>query len=155
MSRYREEGRANIFTELVHRYERELYRYLARYLGDPTLAEDVFQSAFLRFTEARIVREWWPFRHGSTPSRLTRRRLAAKGGAASTVSLDQRWRGSRIGCGNLLDLLVNEGAGPLAELQESGGSSGSARYRSLARPTPTDVDLAYHQDLKYRKLPRS
>ena len=56
MSRYREEGRATVFSELVHRYERELYRYLARYLGDPTSAEDVFQNTFLAGPpEARIV----------------------------------------------------------------------------------------------------
>ena len=48
MNKYREEGRAALFNELVHRYERELYRYLARYLGDPTAAEDVFQNTFLQ-----------------------------------------------------------------------------------------------------------
>ena len=50
MSRYRDQGPEAVFTELVHRYERELYRYLVRYLGDPTLAEDVFQNTFSRFT---------------------------------------------------------------------------------------------------------
>src|SRR5207253_3560441 len=36
------------FEELVHRYERELYSYLRRYLSDATLAEDVFQATFLQ-----------------------------------------------------------------------------------------------------------
>src|SRR5262245_9972926 len=36
------------FEELVRRYERELYSYLRRYLGDATLAEDVFQATFLQ-----------------------------------------------------------------------------------------------------------
>src|SRR5215510_3496348 len=53
------------FEELVHRYERELYSYLRRYLSDATLAEDVFQATFLQlhlkadqFEEGRKVRPW-------------------------------------------------------------------------------------------------
>jgi len=41
---YRETGDANLFSELVHRYERELYSYLRRYLGDAEMAEDAFPS---------------------------------------------------------------------------------------------------------------
>ena len=48
LTRYREQGRTEDFDELVHRYEHELYRYLARYLGDASLAEDVFQNTFLQ-----------------------------------------------------------------------------------------------------------
>ena len=50
MSRYREEGKAAVFSELVHRYERELYRYLARYLGDPTARKTCFKTRFFRST---------------------------------------------------------------------------------------------------------
>jgi RNA polymerase sigma-70 factor (ECF subfamily) len=53
------------FETLVHRYERELYGFLRRYLGDAQLAEDVFQATFLRvhvkrhlFTEGRAFRPW-------------------------------------------------------------------------------------------------
>ena len=35
-------GQREAFGLLVQRYERELYGYLHRYLGDGTLAEDVF-----------------------------------------------------------------------------------------------------------------
>ena len=41
-------GQSEAFGALVRRYERELYGYLRRYLGDPTLAEDVFQNTFLQ-----------------------------------------------------------------------------------------------------------
>src|SRR3954449_8556947 len=47
LGRYRDEGRTADFNALVQRYERELYRYLARYMGDASLAEDVFQNTFL------------------------------------------------------------------------------------------------------------
>ena len=62
---YRTDGAAAAFETLVHRYERELYNYLRRYLGDATLAEDVFQNTFLQFhlkldlyEKGRMVRPW-------------------------------------------------------------------------------------------------
>src|SRR5258705_8114497 len=62
---YREKGDANLFSELVHRYERELFSYLQRYLGDAEMAEDAFQAAFLQvhlkcqqFEPGRTVRPW-------------------------------------------------------------------------------------------------
>jgi len=53
------------FEALVHRFERELYGYLRRFLHDAQLAEDVFQATFLRvhekagrFEEGRRFRPW-------------------------------------------------------------------------------------------------
>src|SRR2546428_7923903 len=58
-------GNSQAFTVLMRRYERELYGYLRRYLGDATLAEDVFQNAFLQvylkaasYEPGRPVRPW-------------------------------------------------------------------------------------------------
>src|ERR1051326_6570522 len=62
---HRLHGRREAFEMLVHRYEREIYSYLRRYLSDATLAEDVFQATFLQlhlkadqFEEGRKVRPW-------------------------------------------------------------------------------------------------
>ena len=41
-------GETEAFGVLVRRYERELYGYLRRYLGDGDLADDVFQNTFLQ-----------------------------------------------------------------------------------------------------------
>ncbi|MFM9057586.1 MAG: RNA polymerase sigma factor [Planctomycetaceae bacterium] len=53
------------FEALVHRYERELFGYLCRYLHDRDLAADVFQATFLqvhrkadRFEAGRPFRPW-------------------------------------------------------------------------------------------------
>lgn len=58
-------GDREAFAILVARYERELYGYLRRYLGDGTLAEDVFQNTFLQiylkiasYEPGRPVRPW-------------------------------------------------------------------------------------------------
>ncbi len=36
------------FGALMHRYQRELYNFLARFTGDAALAEDIFQETFLQ-----------------------------------------------------------------------------------------------------------
>lgn len=41
-------GRAGAFEELIERYRPELFNFLARFLGDRTAAEDVFQDTFLQ-----------------------------------------------------------------------------------------------------------
>src|SRR5205807_8576989 len=58
-------GQREAFGVLVRRYERELFGYLRRYLGDSNLADDVFQNTFLQlYTKAgqyepgRPVRPW-------------------------------------------------------------------------------------------------
>src|ERR1051325_3619214 len=63
--RYRDTADRDAFAELVHRYERELFSYLRRYLGDANMAEDAFQATFLQvhlkahqFEEGRKVRPW-------------------------------------------------------------------------------------------------
>jgi RNA polymerase sigma-70 factor (ECF subfamily) len=157
MSRYREEGRAALFNELVHRYDRELYRYLARYLGDPTSAEDVFQNTFLQvhlkrglFENGRPFRPW-------LYAIATHQAVDAlrKAGRHPTVSLDQRVSAARsdTNAGNLVDLLDSENSGPLAELQNSERQQwvreSIARLPDALRQT---LILAYHQDLKYREI---
>ncbi len=74
LTRYRDAGRTADFDALVHRYEPELYRYLARYLGDRALAEDVFQNTFLQVHLKRgLYEDGRPVRPGSTRSPRTRR----------------------------------------------------------------------------------
>lgn len=58
-------GDKGSFTELVARYQRELYHFLVRFLGDKTSAEDVFQETFIQvhqsadqFDPQRRFRPW-------------------------------------------------------------------------------------------------
>ena len=78
-----------------------------------------------------------------------------KSGRHPTVSLDQRINPARSEseAGNLVDLLVSDNVGPLAELQDSERQQwvreSIARLPDALRQT---LILAYHQDLKYREI---
>lgn len=159
LGRYRDQGRPEDFDELVHRYERELYRYLVRYLGDSTLAEDVFQNTFLQvhlkkqlYEDGRPVRPW-------LYSIATHQAVDAmrKSGRHPTISLD-RQAPANASSGDaetraLVDLLVADSPGPLAELQGAERAEwvrqAIARLPELLRET---LVLAYYQDLKYREI---
>lgn len=63
--KYRDSRNEAAFCELVHRYERELFYYLWKYLHDAGRAEEVFQATFLRLYQHRYdfkpeqrVRPW-------------------------------------------------------------------------------------------------
>lgn len=153
--RYRDDGRPEDFEELVRRYEQELYRYLARYLGDATLAQDVFQNTFLQvhlkkgmFEEGRPFRPW-------LYSIATHQAVDAlrRAGRHPTLSLDQKSGGEESDAGRLVDLLVSEVDGPLASLQ--GEERRDWVRRSVAKLPDVlreTLILAYHQDLKYREI---
>lgn len=157
MRRYRDAGDEDVYNELVHRYERELFRYLARYTGDSSMAEDVFQNTFLQVHLKRgLYEDGRPFRPWLYAI-ATHQAVDAlrKAGRRPTVSLDQRLAASprEADAGSLLDMLVNDDAGPLAGLQdrerqewvrESVGKLPDALRQTLI--------LAYHQDLKYREI---
>jgi RNA polymerase sigma-70 factor (ECF subfamily) len=58
-------GDREVFGPLVRRYERELFGYLRRYLGDDDLADDVFQNTFVQvflkirqYESGRPARPW-------------------------------------------------------------------------------------------------
>lgn len=58
-------GDRDAFAELVSRYQRELFHFLIRFLGDRAAAEDVFQETFLQvhqsaeqFDTDRRLRPW-------------------------------------------------------------------------------------------------
>ncbi len=58
-------GDSEAFATLVKRYERELYLFLVRFMGDRTGAEDIFQEAFLQvyqsadqFDPSKRFRPW-------------------------------------------------------------------------------------------------
>jgi RNA polymerase sigma-70 factor (ECF subfamily) len=156
MTRYRNSGRPEDFNALLSRYERELYRYLARYMGDSNLAEDVFQNTFLQvhlkrglYEDGRAVRPWI-YAIATHQAVDTLRKV----GRHPTVSLDQRTASpSASDPGALIELLTSDDLGPLAELQ---GEERREWVRKSIEKLPEGLRqtliLAYYQDLKYREI---
>ena len=144
------------FEELVHRYERELYSYLRRYLSDATLAEDVFQATFLQlhlkadqFEEGRKVRPWLYTIATNQAIDAQRRNRRHK-----MVSLDRRSHNdhTKDEVGSLLDLLTSKEPGAAANLE------GEERRRwvqtavdNLPDALREAVLLVYYQGMKYRE----
>lgn len=155
MGRYRDEGHSEEFSLLVRRYERELFRYLARYLGDPSLADDVFQNTFLQVHLKRDLYERGrPFRPWLYTI-ATHQAVDAlrKAGRHPAVSLDQRSPNGETEPGALIDLLVAEETGPLASLQEGERREWVRRaLQRLPEALRETLVLAYFQDLKYREI---
>ena len=119
------------------------------------MAEDVFQNTFLQvhlkralFEDGRPFRPW-------LYSIATHQAVDAlrKAGRHPTVSLDQKVSPNQLESGSLIDLLVTQNEGPLAELQ--GDEQKEWVRKSVAKLPETlrqTLMLAYHQDLKYREI---
>ncbi len=155
MGRYRDQGNADDFNELIQRYEREIYRYLTRYLGDRTLAEDVFQNTFLQLHLKRDLYELgrplrpWLYAIATHQAVDTLRKV----GRHPTVSLDQSVDQSDRDPGLLIDLLIGTDTGPLEEMQTDERRQWVRQsIRKLPESLRQTLILAYYQDLKYREI---
>jgi len=149
-------GQADAFGALLKRYERELYGYLRRYLGDSDLAEDVFQNTFVQlyiksgqYEIGRPVRPW-------LYTIATHQAIDAlrRNGRHQALSLDQNQKEMDDGeVRSLLELLETRGPGPvdLAEAEER-RQRVRASVESLPDFMKQVVILAYYQGLKYREI---
>lgn len=153
LARYRETGDWEAFNQLVHRYERELFSYLRRYLGQAEMAEDVFQQTFLQvhlkceaFEPGRKFRPWLYTIATNQAIDAQRRNRRHR-----LPSLDQVASSDGNELGKLMDLLESAEQSPLS------GVSAAERQewiRNALEQLPeqfrTAVQLVYYQGLKYR-----
>jgi RNA polymerase sigma-70 factor (ECF subfamily) len=151
---YRERGDAGLFNELVHRYERELYSYLRRYLGDAEVAEDAFQATFLQvhlkcdqYEAGRAVRPW--LYTIATNQAIDAQR---RGRRHRMVSLDRSGPKDGEDVGKLLDLLTSKEPTPTDRL----GAAERAKWLHAAVDQLPDslkdvIRLVYFQEMKYRE----
>jgi len=151
---YRTSGSRPAFDELVHRYERELYSYLRRFLGNAAMAEDAFQATFLQvflkrdqFERSRRFRPWLyavaTNQAIDAQRRLKRHRLP---------SLDRAGQGEEGEVGKLVDMLVSSADDPLTQVDAHERQRWMREaVDKLAEPLRSVVNLVYYQDLKYRE----
>jgi RNA polymerase sigma-70 factor (ECF subfamily) len=150
---YRETGAADRFETLVHRYERELFNYLRRYLANAEMAEDAFQGTFLQvhlksdqFQRGRRVRPWLYTIATNQAIDAQRRNKRHQ-----LVSLD-RTGGETEDVGTLIDLLISGEPDPHEETDtEEQREALRKALRELPESFRQVVMLVYYQGLKYRE----
>jgi RNA polymerase sigma-70 factor (ECF subfamily) len=151
---YRTNGDRELYAQLVYRYERELFNYLRRYLGNSEMAEDVFQTAFLAvhlkadtFQEGRRFRPW--LYSIATHAAIDARRRNKK---HTKFSLDTPQDGDGFDMLALANLLESDDPSP------EGAALSKERVRlireameNLPEAMTTVIQLVYFQGMKYRE----
>jgi RNA polymerase sigma-70 factor, ECF subfamily len=150
---YRHSGDSALFTMLVSRYERELYNYLRRFLGDAALAEDVFQATFLQvhlkndaFEVGRKFRPWlYTIATNQAIDAQRRNRRHRR------LSLNQPRREGSESTASLIDLVVGASADPALAAESSEQSDWvRGEVEALPEPLRNAVNLVYFRGMKYR-----
>jgi RNA polymerase sigma-70 factor (ECF subfamily) len=149
-------GEREVFGPLVRRYERELFGYLRRYLGDDDLADDVFQNTFVQvylkirqYEPGRPARPWlYAIATNQAIDALRRRNRRADQRADAAVTADEDGQPRP-----LFELMPAPGDAPpdTADRAEQRELVRAAvdRLPDLLRQV---VVLAYFQGLKYRDI---
>ena len=151
---YRQSGDRELYAQLVYRYERELYSYLKRYLGNAEMAEDVFQTAFLQvhlkcdqFQAGRRFRPW--LYTIATNAAIDARRRNKR---HRMVSLDTPREQENEDIGRLVNLLETGDLGPVGSAERA---EASRLVRQALDQLPESmaavIHLVYYQGMKYRE----
>ena len=155
IAEYQQSKDRSLFETLMLRYEREIYGYLRRYIGQAELAEDAFQGTFLQvhlkcyqFDSGRRFRPWLYAIATNQAIDVQRRNKRHR-----MVSLDQS-NGSDgdDGIGSWSEKLVGDVVDPsaAAAFQENRDWINSA-VNALGDPMRQVIHLVYYQGLKYRE----
>ncbi len=142
------------FEELVRRYERELYTYLRRFIGDAQAAEDVFQATFLsvhlrmdQFEPGRRFRPWL-YAIASNKAidymrRNKRHQIGSLNAPAPSSDRDE----------TLMHKLASQAPQPESHAiaRETEGRVREA-LQQLNEPTQQLIQLAFYQGMKYSDI---
>ncbi len=150
-------GEREWFGPLVRKYERELYGYLRRYVGDADLAADVFQNTFLaifkkiaHYEPGRAARPWiYTIATHQAIDAMRRRARRRDTSALLPAGADDS---SDDSAQSLFVLLEAAGPSPVDQA-ELGESRREVREAVAALPDLLKqvVILTYFQGLKYQE----
>ena len=145
---------AQDFERLVHRYERELYTFLRRFLADVQQAEDVFQATFLsvhlridQFEPGRRFRPWlYAIASNKAIDYLRRNRRH------QVASLD-----AKTSYSDSEDSIINHLSGNVETPDEKAmsnetGARVRAAVKELNEQTQQLIHLAFYQGMKYSDI---
>jgi RNA polymerase sigma-70 factor (ECF subfamily) len=151
---YRTTGGSALFEALVKRYERELYNYLRRFLGNQVLAEDAFQATFIQvhlkchlYDAERKVRPWLYTIATNQAIDIQRRNRRHR-----LVSLDRPNRVQHDELGSLVDVLASREVDPGHDLEQGERKEWiRAAVAALPDQLRSAVKLVYFRGMKYRE----
>jgi len=155
MARYRDAQDSDAYEMLVHRYEREIYSYLRRYLADAELAQDAFQGTFLQvhlkcdqYDTSRRFRPWLYAIATHQAIDLQRRNKRHR-----MISLDGAQRSSDDHeLASLMDLVRGGEASPGVNIEtEERRQWVQDAVAELPETLRSAVTLVYYQGMKYRE----
>jgi RNA polymerase sigma-70 factor, ECF subfamily len=150
-------GDREVFGPLVKRYERELYGYLRRYLGDDELAADVFQNTFIavfrkikQYEPNRPARPWlYAIATNQAIDALRRQKRRNERTADSLNPSEDGGDGGRA----LFDLLASRDPDPAINAQSA---EVAEQVRKIVEGLPDllrhVIVLAYFQGMKYQEI---
>lgn len=149
-------GATELLEVLINRYRQELYAFLARFLGDGILAQDVFQETFLQihlskhtFQQGRAFKPWL----FAVAANKARDAMRARG-RHRTVSIDAS-PGPDHGdeSGRFVELIASGEPTPVAKLSEA---EAAQAVRQVIAAMPDHLRqvllLAYFQKLSYQQI---
>jgi RNA polymerase sigma-70 factor (ECF subfamily) len=149
------QGETGAFEELVRRYHRELFRFLARFLGDATLAEDVFQETFLQvhvsaesFDVTRRLKPWL------FTIAANKARDALRGrGRRQMAELDAEVGQGDEGATRFIDLMPGNVPDPSEKISNQ---EAAAAVRMIVDRMPANLRvvllLSYFHDFAYKEI---
>ena len=155
IAQYRESGDRGIYETLIRRYEREIYSYLRRYIGNAEMAEDAFQGTFLQvhlkchqFDPSRRFRPWLYAIATNQAIDVQRRNKRHR-----MVSLDHSSTGAKDDRSNSWsEKLVGDSPDPhRAAAREENSRWVHESVATLAESMQQVIHLVYYQGLKYRE----
>jgi len=150
---YRQTGDREVFAQLVYRYERELFAYLRRYVGNRELAQDAFQGTFLQvhlkcgtFDPTRRFKAWL-YAIATNQAIDVRRRQKRQGLA---VSLDSPPEYLNAEVAQMVEVLQSPEPAPGARLDEA---ERVVAVRQALEKLPENlysvIQLVYFQGMTY------
>ena len=155
LSLYRSTREDRLFAQLVHRHEQPLYRYLHRFLGNGTVAQDVLQSTLLKvhqnceqFDARREFRPWL-YRIATNQAidekrRLQLRQMSSLDASRSSSGSEARW--------SYCDIVDGGQSTPVVEVEKR---ERDASIRSAVENLPERlkqvVRLVFFRGLKYQE----
>lgn len=152
-------GDASAFPTLVARYKLEIFNYLARFLGDASAADDVFQETFLQvyqsldqFDRTRRFRPWL-FTIASNKARDFLRSRARQHTVSQSALGPPKGSSREDTEGTVLDLMKSPIPGPE---EQADASETRRRVQSVVQSMPehlrTPLVLAYFHQHPYKQI---